>query len=282
MVRRNVSIVVPAKNDKYIHHLLNSLRSQTILPTEVVIVTRPQFCRPIESLASSLGVPATILKQESGFVVEALQKGKDAATGDYVVFTDDDAIPDSAWIQTYLNYFDMGGNRLGCVSSRDVYLDISSGEIFRTSDDYVRVRLYRKLVRPWLDRPHKLLKEYRNGVYVSKSFEVVCGPSIPRKKCRSLPFRGVNMCFRREALDDTKFPVNLGLRRAIGYEAVLGIQLVLNGWDSIYVPDNVVKHIIHSSLSRGLPQDKSTLEELASDRKIIRNLIKGMLVGNRG
>ncbi|MEM0241309.1 MAG: hypothetical protein QXP29_07600, partial [Candidatus Nezhaarchaeales archaeon] len=73
------------------------------------------------------------------------------------------------------------------------------------------------------------------------------------RACLSLPYRGVNMGFRGEVIDLIEFPEHPNMKRAPGNEQYVGLQLVLKGWRSIYVPVNPILHIFRrESLSRGV------------------------------
>jgi hypothetical protein len=60
------------------------------------------------------------------------------------------------------------------------------------------------------------------------------------------------MAFRKEAIENAEFPEHPKLRRAPGNEQYVGIQLILRGWDCVYVPNNPILHMFREeSLSRG-------------------------------
>ncbi|MEM1914635.1 MAG: hypothetical protein QXJ64_01795 [Thermosphaera sp.] len=99
--------------------------------------------------------------------------------------------------------------------------------------------------------PASPTEKYRFGVYISKNFGVKHGPFIPNRMCYSLPFRGVNISFKSQLAYDAWFPEYPGLERAPGNEQYFGPQIVLKGFDTIYVPSNPVYHITRTeSLSR--------------------------------
>jgi hypothetical protein len=152
-------------------------------------------------------------------------------------------------VETYLKLHRSYCNA-GCICSRDKYLNIEEKCLKRTPDDAFHIRLYRWLVRPWLERPHPLLKRYKFGVYLTKTLKVVHGPFIPTRLCYSLAFRGVNMSFKKEALEEVKFPEHPLLKIAPGNEQYVGLQVILKGWESLYVPNNPVLHVMRQSLSR--------------------------------
>ncbi|RLG74656.1 MAG: glycosyltransferase family 2 protein [Thermoprotei archaeon] len=245
-----VSIVVPSKGYEYLRYLLWGLREQVVRPYEVILVLRECSVRPIEYLCGKYGLPYVVIEQLSGFFTHALNIGKREARGDILIFTDDDAIPLRKWIKRYIElhakYRDVAA-----ICSRDLYLDLRNLKVEPTPDDEIVVKLYRWLVRPWLESPHPLLKKYRLGVYLTKKLDVVHGPCIPSRTCYSLPFRGVNMSFKTSYVYNAWFPEHESLKRAPGNEQYFGLQLVLKGLDTIYVPNNPVLHIVRQSLSRG-------------------------------
>jgi len=266
------SIVVPSRGCKYLEYLLKGLRGQSVKPYEVVIVIKECNTKAVESLCVEYGLPCIIIEQLSGYVTHALNIGKKEAKGDIAIFTDDDAIPLKKWIEKYIKLHRKYHNVAG-ISSRDLYLDLNSLRITPTPDDRVTVRLYRWFVRPWLEPPHKLLKKYRLGVYLTKKLDLAHGPYIPSKTCYSLPFRGVDMSFKTSYIYDIWFPEHNLLRRAPGFEQHFGLQLVLKGYDTIYVPDNPILHVVRSeSLSR--TQKRYELrQEFVIMKKLYRELL---------
>jgi cellulose synthase/poly-beta-1,6-N-acetylglucosamine synthase-like glycosyltransferase len=260
-------------NYSYLKFLLSSLSNQTIKPKEIILVAKNLELKKIEELCNCYGLKSIIIEQNVGFVTHALNLGKKEAEGDIIIFTDDDAIPNSRWIERHLKHHQKYSD-VGCISSRDKYLDVESGEIIRTPDDILYIRLYRWLIRPWLEPPHSLLKSYRFGVYLSKSLKILHGPYIPNKKCYSLPFRGVNLSFKKEALDGIEFPEHPILKRGIGWESNVGLQLILNNWKSLYIPNNPILHITHESLSR-IPMRRN--KELLAESQIMLKLNKKLI-----
>jgi hypothetical protein len=144
--------------------------------------------------------------------------------------------------------------------------------VMPTPDDKAITKLYRWAIRPWLERPHPLLSKYRMGVYLTKDLNIAHGPFIPGKECFSLPFRGVNMSFKASYICDVWFPEHELLRRAPGNEQYFGMQLILKGLDSIYVPGNPVLHIAREeSLSR------SNASEIKLETRIMKSLYKKLI-----
>jgi len=267
-----VSIVVPSKGCKYLEYLLKGLQEQNTKPYEVIIVIKECNAKVAESLCIEYALPCIIIEQLSGYVTHALNIGKKEARGDIIVFTDDDAIPLKKWIERYIKLHRKYHNIAG-ISSRDLYSDLNSLRITPTHDDRVTVRLYRWFIRPWLEPPYKLLNRYRLGVYLTKSLDLAHGPYIPSKTCYSLPFRGVNMSFKTSYIYDIWFPEHNLLRRAPGFEQYFGLQLILKGYDTIYVPNNLVLHI-----SRGESLSRTTkIEEIKREFVVMKKLYENLL-----
>lgn len=261
-----ISVVVPSKGGEYLRYLLQGLGRQTLKPTEVILVLKDVDVKKVETLCDRNNLRSIILEQKEGAFTRACNIGANEATGDLTIFTDDDAIPPNNWIKKYAKLHKIYRGTIACISSRDFYVDLGANKIEPIPDDLPRVKLFRWLVRPWLERPHPLLKKYRLGVYLTQSYKVAHGAYIPSKTCYSLPFRGVNMSFKREVLDEVKFPEHPLLKRAPGNEQYVGLQLIMKGYESVYVPDNPILHIIRESLSR------TKDEEIKMELRIMESL----------
>ncbi|MEM4976685.1 MAG: glycosyltransferase [Desulfurococcaceae archaeon] len=246
-----VSIVVPSKGCEYLRFLLFSLKEQSTRPHEVVLVVKECSVKLVESLCSLYSLPCTIVEQKRGFFTAALNISRKVASGDIVLFTDDDAIAPKVWIERYVRAFTHASQDVGCISSRDIYVKLNEMKALPTADDLPQTKLYRWLVRTWLNPPLEPLREYRFGVYIDKKLNIVHGPYLPGRACLSLPYRGVNMGFRGEVVDLIEFPEHPNMKRAPGNEQYVGLKLVLNGFKSVYTPSNPVLHVYRGeSLSR--------------------------------
>jgi len=245
-----VSVIVPSKEWQYLKYLLRNLRYQTVKPYEIVLVIKECNIKAIEELCREHSLPCIVIEQKEGYFTHALNIGKREASGDILIFTDDDVIPLSKWVERYIKKHKLYPHIAG-VSSRDICFDLNSLSLKPTPDDKVAVKLYRWLVRPLFDSPHPLLKKYRLGVYITRNLNIAHGPFIPGRTCFSLPFRGVNMSFKANYVYDIQFPEHPLLKRAPSNEQYFGLQIILKGTDTIYIPDNPILHIARSeSLSR--------------------------------
>ena len=81
------------------------------------------------------------------------------------------------------------------------------------------------------------------------------------------------MSFKTNYIYDTNFPEHRLLKRAIGFEQLFSLQLVLKSFDLIYVPNNPVLHIARDeSLSR--TRDKTANVENILMKALVRDLLK--------
>jgi glycosyltransferase involved in cell wall biosynthesis len=267
-----ISIVIPSKGCKYIKHLFTGLRGQTINSFEVILVIKDCILKAVEKLCQEYSLRCIVIEQKEGYFTHALNLGKKEAKGDVTIFADDDVIPPQKWIERYVKLHTLYKYVVG-VCSRDIYIDLRSMKLLPIPDDKPEVRLYRFLVRSWLERPLPLLRKYRLGVYITKKLDIAHGYGIPNKTCYSLPFRGANMSFKTSYIYDVLFPEHKLLKRVPGNEQYFALQLILKGFDTIYVPNNPVLHTVRGeSLSRTRYR-----EELKREFEIMKNLYRELL-----
>jgi glycosyltransferase involved in cell wall biosynthesis len=267
-----VSIVVPSKRCLYLRYLLRSLRDQSHKSFEVILVLKDCNFKIIESLCQAYSLNCVIIEQKEGNITRALNIGKKEARGEITLFTDDDAMPLQKWVERYVRLHTAFRDVAG-ISSRDIYINVSNLRLLPTPDDRAEVRLYRLLVRPWLEPPHPLLGKYRLGVYLTRRLDIAHGFFIPSKTCYSLSLRGVNMSYKTSYIYNAWFPEHKLLKRAPGLEQHFSLQLVLKESDTIFVPNNPVLHIARSeSLSR-----TKYREELKRELEIMKSLYKEVL-----
>jgi glycosyltransferase involved in cell wall biosynthesis len=267
-----VSIVVPSKRCLYLRYLLRSLRNQSHKSFEVILVLKDCNFKIIESLCQAYSLNCVIIEQEEGYFTHALNLGKREARGDITIFTDDDVIPPQKWVERYIRLHTLYRHVAG-VCSRDIYIYLDSVRLLPIPDDKPEVKLYRFFIRSWLEQPLPLLRKYRLGVYLAKNLNIAHGFYIPNKTCYSLPLRGANMSFKTNYIYDVWFPEHKLLKRSLGNEQYFALQLVLKGFDTIYVPSNPILHIARSeSLSR-----TKYREEMKKELEIMKSLYRELL-----
>ncbi len=258
MVPLRVTAVITTLCRDSLRLTLEGLAGQSRKPDEVLVVHScdgARLNRLVEGFDRALNVQA--VPQRGVGVPGAVNTAIEELEGDLALFIDDDAVPPEGWVRRYAELlWRLGGGYAGA-SSRDVLFTPGSALVSGPDDEPV-VRLYRWLLAPLVRRPHPKLRDYRLGVYVDSRYLVAHGPCIPYMRCLSLPFRGANMAFRTDALEELRLPESRAWARGRGYEQYLGAALVLRGYRYAYVPDNPVLHLAHEGVSRG-PRDR--LEE---------------------
>lgn len=271
-----MSIIIPTKGGEFLEYVLKSLKNQTLKPEEVILVLKECELGYLEKLCLGFGLNYIIEEQKSGFFPHALNIGKRIATGDILIFTDDDVVVPERWVENYSKLFSR--LKVASISSRDIYYDIKKNKLLKTPDDFLRVKLFRNIVRPIFDPPIPILSRYSYGSYISMRYKFVFGKGIPNKECFSLPFRGVNMAFMKDSVEGINFLEHEHFVRGFRCEQHFGLQLILKGYESVYTPQNPVYHILRESLSR--VKKKIYLNQLKIEESIVREEIK-MLLGTK-
>ena len=249
----NCAIIVPTyKGARYIPFLIKSLGDQSFKKFRLIAVIKPSNDKTedlVKYLSNECNLSFDILIQRKGNVVNALQLGVDDVSEDIVLITDDDAILPKYWIEKHVR-FHKESRKMGVISGNILNYDLKSTKVLPLETGKPLVQLYRRFIRPFIDKPHRLFMKYRLGVYITKDYRVAAGPNIPYKRCFSLPCRGVNVSFKTEALKEVCFPKHSSLKRCLNWEPYIGAQIVMNSWDAFYDPAIFVDHIIRESLSR--------------------------------
>jgi len=152
-----VTVIVPSKGCNYINYALSALRSQTRNFHETNLIAKGCDIKGVKNLCHKLSLRCVVLEQPSRFFTHALNLGKRNATGDLMLFTDDDVIPLPKWIEKYIKLH-LAYPWVAGIANRDIYLDLRKMRLRPAPDDKLPTKLYRWAVRAWLDRPHPLLK----------------------------------------------------------------------------------------------------------------------------
>lgn len=273
--------MVPSKGGEYLRYLLPALGRQTILPKEVVLVLKDCDASKVERLCNQCGLPSVIIEQRESHVTRAYEMGRKAASGDIAIFTDDDAIPPERWVENHLRLHGRYSSA-ACISSRDIILGSAEMRLKIGASMILpcKVRLPRALkVNRWIrlirSPPHPIMRRYQLGLYLSKELRMVWGPYLPEKACLSTPYKGVNMSFKREALDLMRLPEHPLVRRGFGFEQHIALQLILRGFDCVYSLDNPVLHLHRESLSR--TSDPRVWAEIQREYEVMRSMYADLI-----
>jgi len=216
-----VSVVVPTYDrPEWLVRCLESLLRMTRVPDEIIAVmrdtdlaTQQAFeCFVAGHARADVRIRRAFVK-EPGFL-PPVEQGIAEATGDIVVFLDDDSEASSDWLERLLQPY--SDPNVGGVGGRCVNADPQG----------------RTIVYPPARYPARF---YWFGRIVGNMYRDVVGDG-PRDVDF---FCGGNMSYRGAALKD----VLLDRREvAFHYEVDLGLQLRERGWKLIYDPDTRVRH----------------------------------------
>ena len=216
---KNTVIVPTYRRPDDLARCLKALTKQINPPYEVVVVVRNidiDTWAILETL-KSLSLPLKTVTVKVSGVIAAMNAGVEAATGDIVAFTDDDAAPHPDWLQRIEAHF-LADDRIGGVGGRDA--------IQRSEPWFEGERATVGLLQ-WHGR---LIGEHHRGTGAAREVDVL---------------KGVNMSFRRSLFADLQFDRRLrGTGAQVHFEVAFCLALRRKGWTLIYDPAILVDHYI--------------------------------------
>jgi len=204
-----VSVVVPTyRRPHQLLECLGGFAAQEVPADDVVVVVRATGDEGTVAALDSAPVRVRRSDVDEPGVLAALRRGAADATGDVIVFTDDDAVPHPDWLARIVPYFD--DPQVGAVGGRDLVAGLDGP----VSQPVGRVTAWGKL--------------YGNHTY---------GTGAPRDVD---VLKGVNMAFRRPAL---VLPVGLrGAGAQVHYEIAACLWARDRGWRVVFDPAIRVDH----------------------------------------
>ena len=226
------SVIVPSYHRPHdLSRCLAALARQTRLPDEVCVVVREddvETRRLLKEDTARVTGLREVTVQRPGLVA-AMNRGLDAATGDILIFTDDDAEAADNWVEDIERWF-AADPRIGAVGGRDwIQLEDST-----------------------LRNPRPTADIGQFGPFGRISGNHHC-PS-PIRPLEVATLKGVNMSFRRTAIQDRRIDERLrGAGAQVGSELDLCLPLKGQGWRVIFDESLIVKHHIGT---RGAGDDR--------------------------
>ncbi|MHB1068322.1 MAG: glycosyltransferase family 2 protein, partial [Gemmatimonadaceae bacterium] len=211
-----VSVLVPSYGrPDSLSRCLAALGAQTRAPDEVVVGVRvgDDATIAVAEEARAAGLPVRVAQTSAAGVVASMRAALDAATGDIVALTDDDARPFPTWIEGLLAHFrsapDVGG-----VGGRDW-------------QPYERGTATRVGVVQWFGR---VIGNHHLGVGPARDVDVL---------------KGVNCSYRAPLLRAIGFDERLrGAGAQLYWELGVCLPMRRAGWRLIYDPSVAVDHDI--------------------------------------
>ncbi|QKD83004.1 glycosyltransferase family 2 protein [Thermoleptolyngbya sichuanensis A183] len=201
---------------------LAALAEQVRSPDEVIVVVRETDCDTWSFLASEKSFPLRNLQPNLRTlsvalpgVVAAMNRGLDAAQGDVVCFTDDDAAPHPDWLQRIEQHF-LADPHLGGLGGRDRIQHLPESLTGRPCT-------VGKL--QWFGRP---IGNHHLCMGAAREVDIL---------------KGVNMSFRRTAIAHRRFDTRMrGSGAQVHFELAFSLALRRDGWRLVYDPAVLVNH----------------------------------------
>ncbi|KAM3112595.1 glycosyltransferase family 2 protein [Phormidesmis sp. 146-33] len=213
-----ISVVIPTyRRPQDLQRCLEALQQQTRLADEVLLIVRDtdadtwSWLRDFNCDRLLLQI---VTVQVPG-VVAAMNRGLEAATGDIITFTDDDAGPHPTWLAKIEACF-QASEQIGGVGGRDwVYhgteLEAGAREIVGKVQ--------------WSGR---VIGNHHIGIGAAREVDVL---------------KGVNMSFRRTAIQGLWFDSRMrGTGAQVHFELAFSLAVRQRGWQLIYDPAIAVDH----------------------------------------
>lgn len=213
-----ISVVIPSyRRPKDLARCLDALKKQKRPADEILVVVRDTDTETwtfVQTLNPEFLPLRTATVSVSG-VVAAMNAGMDAACGDIIAFTDDDAAPHIDWLERIEAHF-LSDTNIGGVGGRDwVYHGTQLEEGEREVVGQVQ----------WFGR---VIGEHHLGVGEAREVDVL---------------KGVNMSFRRSAIGQMHFdPRMRGTGAQVHFELAFSLSVKRAGWKLIYDPRVAVDH----------------------------------------
>ena len=213
-----ISVVVPTyRRPKDLARCLGALKKQKVPTYEVLVVVRDTDTETwtfVQTFNPEFLPLRTATVSESGMVA-AMNAGMDAACGDIIAFTDDDATPHTDWLERIEAHF-LSDSNIGGVGGRDwVYHGTQLEEGEREVVGQVQ----------WFGR---VIGGHHLGVGEAREVDVL---------------KGVNMSFRRSAIGQMHFDRRMrGTGAQVHCELAFSLALKRAGWKLIYDPKVAVNH----------------------------------------
>ncbi|MEE3716391.1 glycosyltransferase [Tumidithrix elongata RA019] len=214
-----IAAIIPTyQRPKDLERCLEAFKRQTRPVDQLFVTVRDTDAETWTFLqsynAELLPLQALIVKVPG--VVAAMNCGLDAATGDIIAFTDDDAAPHADWLERIETYF-LKDEKIGGVGGRDwQYVGTEIKEVGE-----------RKVVGQM--RWHGMvIGNHHLGVGEPQEVYVL---------------KGVNMSFRRDAIAELRFDERMrGTGAQVHFELAFSLRLKQAGWKIIFDPKVAVDH----------------------------------------
>ncbi|MGE5555840.1 MAG: glycosyltransferase family 2 protein [Methanocella sp.] len=275
-----VSVIIPTyRRGHLLTFILEALTNQTSKDFEVLMIVKPSGDTTEEVIKEySEKLAIKVVKQNQGYVVDALNLGLMHARGKILVFLDDDAVPLPDLISAYIMAYRTAG--VGGVAGDVIPVTIKDNKLCQikgASSEILEVnkKYYSENAFIWklCNRPINGLDDYL--FYLSKagfvSFHFQVANRALSQPVNSLLAKGANMSILADAAKGFRFPDSwiLGLT----FEQYLGWYLWKKGYNVLFNSEIKAYHVHHGqSLSRNIKEAKKEALLYTEDRLLFYRL----------
>lgn len=243
-------LIISYKRAKYLKNALDSLCRQTVKPDEVLVVLKPSNDGSedvVKGFAGRLNI--RLLIQEGAGPVNAYSQGIKCASGDIILFLDDDAIAEEDWVSKYVHLF-KENLKVGAITGINLKAKVEEDKIVLVEEPFYKDHK-EAYVGGFHRRPLEILEGYSEYFSTSglagTSKDVLEGSGGVIK---SIFFGGLNMGFR--SLLIKSFPLEVlyrGSKKAFWFENHLALNVVIRGYDAIKVRDRAVAPTVYHTVN---------------------------------
>lgn len=132
-----LSVVIPAFNEEdYLKDCLGAVMAQTVKPYEIIVVDNNSTDNTVAIAKSFAGVK--VVHQAISGICAARDLGFDTATGDIIVRTDADTLPDLNWLERTAQGMTLG---IDAVTGPIYYFDLPGKKLFNSIGVSIQTRL---------------------------------------------------------------------------------------------------------------------------------------------
>ena len=214
----SITVIVPTyRRPQDLARCLEALKDQTRPVDEIIVTVRDTDSETWDFFQEfdRQSLPLRIVTVKVTGVVAAMNAGLDVARGDIIAFTDDDAAPHTDWLARIEDHF-LADKLVGGVGGRDILYQ--NGRLVQGQKKVVgKVQ--------WFGRA---IGNHHLGIGEAREVDIL---------------KGVNMSFRREAIDQMRFDKRMkGTGAQVHFELAFCLALKQKGWKLIYDPYILVDH----------------------------------------
>lgn len=253
-------LIISYKRAKYLKNALYSLCKQTVKPDEVIIVLKPSNDGSedvIKEFNDRLNIK--LLMQKDVGPISAYSQGIRSASGDIILFLDDDAIAEENWVSKYIHLFDENP-KLGGITGICFKAEVDGDNVIFRNELF-----YKEVYSEGFHRqPLKILGEY--GEYLSTSGLGGSSRKILESNeyiVKSIFFRGLNMGFKTFLIKDVPLEILYkGSRKAFWFEHNLALVVVMRGYDAVKVKSiDIAPIVYHTVINESLTRSRGFSNE---------------------